>query len=82
MSSKVRMTKAERRQCEVADALCDTLGLPPGEFSRGGKHGKYTVKLPWGGEFFITIACTPRDEDAALSIVRKSFRHQLAELLS
>jgi hypothetical protein len=78
MTQRPKLTKAERMQVEAADYWCSELGLAPGVFSRGGKHGRYSVTLPGGRTLELTVACTPRDADEAVKIMRKNFRKNVA----
>ena len=76
-----KLTKAQRMQVEAADRWCGELNLPTGVFEMGGKHGRYTVTLPGGRFMELTVACTPRDMDQAVSIMRKNFRRQVVKVM-
>lgn len=78
---KIRLTKTERLQVEALDVLCRQYELALGTFSRGGKHGRYTIELPGGKETFITISCTPECIEFAVQRNERNFRHNIVRTL-
>ena len=75
------LTRNEREQVLALDALCDKLGIATGAFTRGGKHGRYTVELPGKKRMFVTISCTPRDLGFAIQRNEKNFKNNIAKAM-
>lgn len=77
----VRLTYAERGQVEALDELCALYNLTRGKFTRGGKHGRYTIALPNGRDIYLTISCTPRELAFAIQRNETNFRHNVAKAM-
>jgi hypothetical protein len=78
---KPRLTYNEKQQVDALDVLCDRHSLKRGVFSRGGKHGRYTIDLPEGKTTFLTISCTPRDLEFAIQRNEKNFRNNIPKVM-
>lgn len=76
--SQVRLTKAERRQLEAVDAVLAPWGLHY-ELERT-HHLIAVIQGPKGGRWRLLLACTPRDDDAAVEMARQKARHVVRQI--
>lgn len=79
MSSRLAITKTQQDQIDAVAEVLQPWGLT-WTAEMGGKHLMVRVKGPKGGEWKITIACTPRSNGFAIDLARQKARRVVHDI--